>query len=192
MYVCMYVCICMTERGLEGDMDAGRERERERDGEKEGTRRRLLSLVCAYCKYTIRENGTYSNEALHIHGVRHTRANLIHLHTLVHLPSPSFSSSFPLLSPPLSLSLCFVCSSTHTPSCRVILYVHPLFSFSPFTLVPEHFPLPLAQPSTRSIMHCQYLPAPTQSVRSSISSTLEVDQTLCRWFTFSSTCSFFL
>lgn len=29
IYVCMYVCICMTKRGLEGDMDAGRERERE-------------------------------------------------------------------------------------------------------------------------------------------------------------------
>lgn len=134
---------------------------RERDSEKEGTRRRLLSLVCAYCKYTIRENGTYSNEALHIHGVRHTRANLIHLHTLTLVRCPSPAASLP--SP--NLSSVFSPTPLAPPSCNFLpspsLFFLPVYArtwtFSPLL------------PSTRSIMHCQYLPGPAQSVRSSTS-----------------------
>lgn len=88
--MCMRVRICMTER-VNGDME-----EEERQSEKKGHG----GVSCLQYVHTAsilyeRMVGTYSNEALHIHGVQHTRANLIHLHTLTlvrpeSLSSPSF------------------------------------------------------------------------------------------------------
>lgn len=125
----------------------------------------LLAPVCAYCKYTIRENGTYSNEALHIHGVRHTRANLIHLYTLtlvrpLCLSSPTFLLRFPsppsLPRPPPFL----VCNFVQ----RLSLFSSQLLPPTPHKHVTSTFS-PWLTP-TRSIMHSQYLPRPVQSVRS--------------------------
>lgn len=125
----MRVCICMTERAptIEG---GGRKRET-------GHGCGLLALVCAYCKYTIRENGTYSNEALHIHGVRHTRANLIHLYnlTLVRLVC---LSSLPFLLPFPSFLLLFFPFFSY-----VISHNGPLLPYPPLSnpyVVPQRFP----------------------------------------------------